>query len=275
VSRAAAPPRSLFFVPGSRPDMIAKLPRWRADLAVVDLEDAVAAEDKVAARPGAIAAIAELAGSAGTVLVRINPPDSEWFADDLAAVANSAADGVVLPKFESADVISLLRARLAPDAVLVVGLETARGVADCRELLTAPVDAAYFGAEDYIADLGGARTEGGAEVLYARSKVVLAARLGGVAAIDQVVTAVRDDDRFVAEARAGAALGYTGKICVHPRQVELAHEVFTPTDAEIEHATAVLRVAAAGGVGTVDGQMVDDVHVRMARQVLARAGRSG
>jgi citrate lyase subunit beta/citryl-CoA lyase len=275
VSSLEAPPRSLFFVPGSRPDMIAKLPRWRADLAVVDLEDAVAAEDKVAARPGAIAAIAELAGSAGTVLVRINPPGSEWFADDVAAVANSAADGVVLPKFESADVIGLLRSRLAPQSVLVVGLETARGVADCRELLTAPVDAAYFGAEDYIADIGGARTDGGAEVLYARSKVVLAARLGRVAAIDQVVTAVRDDDRFVADARAAAALGYTGKICVHPRQVELAHEVFTPTDAEVAHATEVLRVAAAGGVGTVDGQMVDDVHVRMARQVLARADRSG
>jgi citrate lyase subunit beta/citryl-CoA lyase len=269
------PPRSLFFVPGSRPDMIAKLPRWRADLAVVDLEDAVAAEDKVAARPGAIAAIAELAGRAGTVLVRINPPGSEWFADDVAAVANSAADGVVLPKFESTDVIGLLRSRLAPQAVLVVGLETAQGVADCRELLRAPVDAAYFGAEDYIADIGGARTDGGAEVLYARSKVVLAARLCRVAAIDQVVTAVRDDDRFVADARAAAALGYTGKICVHPRQVELAHEVFTPTDAEVAHATEVLRVAAAGGVGTVDGQMVDDVHVRMARQVLARADRSG
>jgi citrate lyase subunit beta/citryl-CoA lyase len=275
VNSLDAPPRSLFFVPGARPDMIAKLPRWRADLAVVDLEDAVAAEDKVAARPGAIAAIAELGGSAGTVLVRINPPGSEWFADDVAAVANSAADGVVLPKFESADVIGLLRSRLAPQSVLVVGLETARGVADCRELLTAPVDAAYFGAEDYIADIGGARTDGGAEVLYARSKVVLAARLGRVAAIDQVVTAVRDDDRFVADARAAAALGYTGKICVHPRQVELAHEVFTPTDAEVAHANEVLRVAAGGGVGTVDGQMVDDVHVRMARQVLARANRSG
>jgi citrate lyase subunit beta/citryl-CoA lyase len=273
VSRVDAPPRTLFFVPGSRPDMIAKLPRWQADLAVVDLEDAVAAEDKVAARHRAIAAIAELAGSAGTVLVRINPLGSEWFADDLAAVASSTADGMVLPKFESADVIGLLRSRLAPDAVLVVGLESARGVADCRELLTAPVDAAYFGAEDYIADLGGSRTGAGAEVLYARSKVVLAARLGGVAAIDQVVTAVRDDDRFVADARAGAALGYTGKICVHPRQVELAHEVFTPTDAEVEHAEAVLHVAEAGGVGTVDGQMVDDVHVRMARQVLARARR--
>ncbi len=275
MSRFAAPPRSLFFVPGARPDMIAKLPRWRADLAVVDLEDAVAAEEKVAARPVALDAVADLAGRAGFVLVRINPPDSEWFADDLDAVAGSAADGVVLPKYESADIIGLLRARLRPDAVLVVGIETARGVADGRALLGASVDAAYFGAEDYIADVGGSRTDGGAEVLYARSQVLLAARLGRVPAIDQAVMAVRDDERFVADARDGAALGFTGKICVHPRQVELAHEVFTPTQAQVEHAEAVLRVAAAGGVGTVDGQMVDDVHVRMARQVLARARRSG
>ena len=171
--------------------------------------------------------------------------------------------------------VGLLRARLRPDAVIVVGIETARGVADSRALLGSAVDAAYFGAEDYIADVGGARTDGGAEVLYARSQVLLAARLGGVAAIDQAVMAVRDDERFITDARDGAALGYTGKICVHPRQVELAHEVFTPTEAQVEHAEAVLRVAAAGGVGTVDGQMVDDVHVRMARQVLARAGRSG
>jgi citrate lyase subunit beta/citryl-CoA lyase len=274
VNRLPAPPRSLFFVPGSRPDMIAKLPRYGADLSVVDLEDAVAAEEKVAARLAAVRAIAELPETAGTVLVRINAVDSPWFADDLGAVANSAASGVVLPKFETPDIVGLLRARLAPRAVLVVGLETAPGVADCRPLLAADVDAAYFGAEDYIADVGGTRTDEGAEVLYARSQVLLAARLSGVAALDQVVTAVRDDDRFRADARAGAALGYTGKICVHPRQVELAHEVFTPTAAQIEHAEAVLRVAAADGVGTVDGQMVDDVHVRMARQLLAPARRA-
>ena len=273
MNRLAAPPRSLFFVPGSRPDMIAKLPRYGADLAVVDLEDAVAAEEKESARLAAIRAIAGLPDGTGTVLVRVNAVDSRWFADDLAAVAGSAANGVVLPKFETADVVGLLRARLAPRALLVVGLETARGVADCRPLLGADVDAAYFGAEDYIADVGGTRTDEGGEVLYARSQVLLAARLGGVAAIDQVVTSVRDDELFRADARAGAALGYTGKICEHPRQVELAHEVFTPTAAQVEHAEAVLRVASAEGVGTVDGQMVDEVHVRMARQVLARARR--
>jgi citrate lyase subunit beta/citryl-CoA lyase len=267
---AAPPPRSLFFVPGSRSDMIAKLPRWRADLAVVDLEDAVAATDKDSARTGAVQAIAELGTSAGVVLLRINPSGSRWFNDDVDAAAQSAAHGVVLPKYESADEVAELRARLPPGAVVVVGLETARGVADCRALLEAGVDAAYFGAEDYIADTGGYRTPEGTEVLYARSHVLLGARLAGVAAIDQAVVAIRDDDRFVADAEAGKSIGYTGKICVHPRQVELAHQVFSPSDAEIEHARAVLQMAESGGVGTVDGQMVDDVHIRMAQQTLAR-----
>jgi citrate lyase subunit beta/citryl-CoA lyase len=264
------PPRSLFFVPGSRSDMIAKLPRWPADLAVVDLEDAVAAADKDSARSAAVHAIAELGTSADVVLLRINPSGSRWFADDLDAAAQSQARGVVLPKFESADEVAELRARLPAGAVIVVGLETARGVADCRVLLEADVDAAYFGAEDYIADTGGYRTDAGTEVLYARSHVLLGARLAGVAAIDQAVLAIRDDDRFVADAEAGKAIGYTGKICVHPRQVELAHQVFTPSAAEIDHARAVLQMAESGGVGTVDEQMVDDVHIRMAQQTLAR-----
>jgi citrate lyase subunit beta/citryl-CoA lyase len=148
-------------------------------------------------------------------------------------------------------------------------------VAGCRELLRADVDAVYFGAEDYIADLGGRRTENGAEVLYARSEVRLAAYLAEVAAVDQAVVAIRDDEQFRKDAERGRAIGYAGKICVHPRQVELSHEIFTPSPEEVEHARAVMR-AAENGVAVVDGQMVDDVHVRMARTVLSRIpGDSG
>ncbi|HEV7204430.1 MAG TPA: CoA ester lyase [Jatrophihabitans sp.] len=270
----AAPPRSLLFVPGSRPDMIAKLPRAGADISVVDLEDAVAAGEKDAARIPALAAVAELTGAAGVVVVRLNAMDTEWFEADLAAAAQSLSEGgvggVVLPKYEQVGQLELLRARLPEGAVIVVGLETALGVADSRPLLAAGPDAAYFGAEDYIADVGGERTAESTEVLYARSHTLLGAHLAGVAALDQAVMSIRDDERFRADAAAGRAIGYTGKICVHPRQVVLAHEVFSPTEAQLAHARAVLDIAEAGGVGTVDGQMVDDVHVRMARQVLAR-----
>ena len=107
-------------------------------------------------------------------------------------------------------------------------------------------------------------------MLYARSQVCLAAYLAGIPAIDQVVTDIASDGQFLADARRGQALGYQGKMCIHPRQIGLAHEVFTPTPEEVAHARAVVA-AGAEGVGVVGGQMVDEVHVRMARAVLARA----
>lgn len=272
---AAAAARSVLFVPGGRGDMIAKVGRSAPDVAVVDLEDAVAAPDKDTARRTAVAAVDALDPGRTTVLVRVNPPSTPWFAADVAAAAASRAAGVVLPKVEHVDEVARLRSLLPGDAVVVVGLETALGVADCRTLLAAGgITAAYFGAEDYIADLGGRRTPGGAEVGYARARVVLAARLAGVAPIDQAVVAVRDPQRFRDDARDGRALGYQGKICLHPTQVEIAHGVFTPSAEEVAHARAVLDAAAAG-VGIVDGAMVDEVHVRMARTVLHRAQALG
>ena len=154
---------------------------------------------------------------------------------------------------------------------MVVGLESALGIADARPLLAERPDAAYVGTEDLIADLGGRRTAAGTEVLYARSYVVLAARLAGVPAIDQVVAAVRDTEAFRVDAEQARDLGYHGKICLHPLQVPIAHAAFTPSEEELAHARAVLA-AAAGGVGLVDGQMVDGAHIAMARGVLARAG---
>lgn len=271
MSQPAFAPRSLLFVPASRPDMIGKLHRWRPDAVVIDLEDAVPAAAKDAARHIGLAAAGALDLPGTAVLVRINPAGSPWFADDLRAVARAGVKGVVLPKYSAPAALVEVRAALPSDARIVTGVETVRGVAGCRDLLARGVDAAYFGAEDYIADLGGYRTDDGLEVLYARSEVMLACRLAGIGAIDQAVTAIRDDARFTADAQAGRALGYTGKICVHPGQVALAHQAFTPSPAEVERARAVLQLATEHGVGTVDGQMVDDVHLRMAQQVLARA----
>lgn len=264
-------PRSLLFVPGSRLDMIAKVAKSSPDVAVIDLEDAVPAPDKETARETTRRALAETDFSSTAVLVRINPAGTPWFTADLAMVAG-AGIGAVLPKYERAEQVAAVRSELGDTAGVLVGLETARGVADARDLLAADVDGAYFGAEDYIADIGGRRTTAGTEVLYARSQVCLAAYLAGVPALDQAVVAVRDEQRFQADAQEGKAIGYRGKICVHPRQVELAHAVFTPSVEEIAHSEAVLA-AAESGVAVVDGQMVDDVHVRMARAVLERVRR--
>lgn len=274
--------RSLLFVPGDRPTMIAKLGRFSPDGVVLDLEDAIAPADKNAARETVVRALTTLDMPASTlVLVRVNVPGSPWSAADVAAVAGTRADGVVLPKTETQAQLTELRANLdahgRPDAVIVIGLETALGVADARQLLKVGADAgakaAYFGAEDYVADLGGRRTAAGTEVLYARSQVALAARLSAVAALDQAVVAVHDEAMFRADATQARNMGFAGKICLHPSQVSLAHEAFTPTDEEVAHANAVVAAMAgsSGGVVVLGGEMVDDVHVRIARATLARA----
>lgn len=263
--------------------MIAKVGRSAPDGVVLDLEDAVPATEKDTARQTVVDALMTLDVPVGTlVLVRVNAPGSPWHAADVATVAGTRADGVVLPKTEHAGQLTRLRASLdghgRTDAVIVAGLETALGVADSRPVLAGGAGsglvAAYFGAEDYIADLGGRRTLGGAEVMYARSQVALAARLAGVPALDQVVVAVHDTEAFRADAESARALGYLGKLCLHPGQVALAHQVFTPSGAEMARARAVVAAVAAGGVNGVallDGEMVDDVHLRMARATLARA----
>ena len=270
--------RSLLFMPGTRADMVAKIPRIAPDVAAVDLEDAVAPADKDGARATTVAAIDAL-GTDGptTILIRVNPVGTPWFAADVAAASRCAAAGLVVPKLSSSQDLHELRQALAEnswtDALVVAGIETALGVADARALLAGGLAGAYFGAEDYIADIGGQRTGAGTEVLYARSQVCLAAYLAGVPAIDEAVVGLGDDDFFSADAQAGRALGYQGKICIHPRQVELSHRVFTPTPEEVAHAEAVLAAGDAG-VGVVDGQMIDSVHVKMAQSVLARVGRA-
>ncbi len=271
--------RSVLFVPGGKAKMINGAVTMGADAVVVDLEDAVSTAEKDGARRVAAETTAGLPGDQRSrVFLRVNPTSSPWFDEDVAVVAESRLAGVVLPKFESLEQLELLRRRLAangsPDALVMVGIETARGVNDCYELLAGGVDGLYFGAEDYVADLGGRRSPSGAEALYARSQVRLAARLRGVPSIDQAVVAVHDEAKFRLDAGEGRDMGYCGKICLHPLQVRLANEVFSPSEEEIAHARRVLE-AAAGGAGSLDGEMVDEVHVRMAAAVLARAESGG
>jgi citrate lyase subunit beta/citryl-CoA lyase len=134
----------------------------------------------------------------------------------------------------------------------------------------------YFGAEDFVADMGGVRTPGNTEVLYARSRVALAARLGAVHALDQIVADFRDDARYLTEAHEARALGYGGKLCIHPAQVSLAHQAFTPSSDEVDRASRLLAAyedAAARGEATIDfeGEMVDEPMARRARSVLDAA----
>jgi citrate lyase subunit beta/citryl-CoA lyase len=263
--------RSVLFVPGNRPELAAKAPRCRPDLVVLDLEDAVPQAEKDEARLSVARAVSSLVGTV-PVAVRVNPPGTPWFADDATALP-AGLDAVVVPKLDSVMTVDAV-ADSVEGRPMVAGIETVRGVADAREVLRAPVVACYFGAEDYVADLGGVRTESNHEVSSARSWVAMAARLAGIAALDMVTLSFGDDDRFRREAAEARALGYTGKLCIHPAQVVLANAAFRPTTEEVVWARQVVDAfhAAGGATIAVEGLMVDEVVAARARAILGGAG---
>jgi citrate lyase subunit beta/citryl-CoA lyase len=274
--------RSLLTVPASRPDLAAKAPRAEPDAVFLDLEDGVPPNAKASSRPNAVEAARTLTREHPgiQVFVRVNGITTPWFADDVAEALVPELTGVVVPKLESAADVGVVTDALAaaglPEMGILAGIESAAGVARAEEVLRGPVRWCYFGAEDFVADMGGVRTESNVEVLYARSRVALAARLGDVHAIDQILADFHAADRYVRDASEARALGYRGKLCIHPAQVELAHRVFTPTAAEVDRAErlpAAYETAAARGEATLDfeGEMVDEPMARRARAVLAAA----
>ena len=272
--------RSALYAPASRPELLPKLPRSGPDGVIIDLEDAVAPSGKAQARPAAAAAARELrrAHPDLAIFVRINAVDTEWFEGDVAEALVPELTGVVVPMLESAAAVELVAERLGPIGPLGVmaGLETVAGVENAPEVLRPPVVAAYFGAEDYVADLGGIRTPENTEVLYARSRVAVACRLAGVVALDQVVVALRDEEVFLNDARQGRALGYKGKLCIHPAQVPWANRTFKPSAEEVDRARRMLALYAETqrtGAGAVafEGQMIDEPLARQARALLASA----
>jgi citrate lyase subunit beta / citryl-CoA lyase len=276
--------RSLLFAPADRPDIGEKLARSGADAVVIDLEDAIAPSSKDVARAAAHDVARALDGARVDAFVRVNPPGTPWFEHDVDAVVEMRSIGLVLPKADDPEVIRYVDDRLRRGGCervrVIAGLETASGVAGCVNVLIAPVMACYFGAEDYVADVGGRRTERGDEVLFARSAVVMNARLAGIAAIDQAVIDIADGDRFRRDAASGRDLGFSGKICVHPSQVPLANDVFTHSADEIAASRALVEsyeaaMARGAGVVVLDGQMIDEAIVRRARAVLAQAAVRG
>lgn len=271
--------RSLLFAPAVRPDLLRKMPRTDADAIVIDLEDATPPDAKDTGRVEMRSAVADLAGQL-PILVRVNDDTTPWHDDDLDSLPTEGLAGLVMPKIETIAGLDSLAARLADrglDMPVIGGVETALGVADARSLLAHDlISAAYFGAEDFIADLGGVRTASNDEVAYARAQVALAGRLAEVTVIDQVVADFTDDDRCRRECLEARSMGYGGKLCIHPSQVAIANAAFLPSSEEIDRARRLLEAyddAKAQGVASVafEGQMVDEPVAVQARRVLAQA----
>ncbi|MCE3555994.1 CoA ester lyase [Pseudonocardia sp. RS11V-5] len=267
--------RTLLFVPGDRPERFAKAAASGADLIVLDLEDAVAP----AAKPAAREAVREWLAAGNPGMVRINPPGTEWYDDDVAAVVGAPGTGaagpapVMLPKAQDPAEVAELVAALGPAAQVVPLVETALGVHRAVEVCGVEgVVRAGFGSVDLASELGVDPVDREA-LRFARSALVLGSRAAGAAApIDGVTTAVRDEPLLLEDCAHGLSLGFTAKMCIHPAQVGPVATAFSPTPEQVEWARAVVGASAAGGVAVVDGKMIDKPVVERARALLLRAG---
>lgn len=258
------------FVPGDRPERLIKAAAAGPDAIVVDLEDAVAAENKVAARAGLAGALAEANLEGLPVLLRVNAINVEWAADDLAAATKLPLAAIVLPKAETADDI---RAASRASGLPVIGLvESARGLRNIFEIAEV-ADRIAFGSIDFAADLNIGHTR--EALLFARAQIVLASRCAGKPApIDGVTTEIKDGAVIASDSRYAVEQGFGGKLLIHPAQVAPARQGFAPTQAEIDWAGRALEAVASGAAAIkVDGAMVDAPVIIQARQIYMRAGK--
>ena len=274
--------RSVLFSPGDQPTLMRKAPASGADVVVFDLEDAVAPERKSEARTAVNDVLTDEAFDPGCeVCVRVTPPDVGAGAD-LAAILDGdpRIDSVMLPKVSGASDVtaieSLLESHDAPLPVIPL-VESAAGVLHAEEVAAADATSAIaFGAEDLAADLGATRTDEGTEVLHAREHVVLAASAAEVDAIDTIHADIEDSSGLRSETEFAIELGYDGKMAIHPAQVAVINEAFTPDPEQVEWAERIMAAKEAAdadgrGVFTVDGEMIDAPLIAQAERVLERA----
>jgi citrate lyase beta subunit len=257
--------RSVLFLPASNPRAIAKAREAGADMVVLDLEDAVKAEDKAAARDAAVEAVAS--GWAAPIGIRVNGFGTEWHSLDLDAAAQSAADFVILPRATSAHLVQNFAKAVAKPVLAMI--ETAAGVLTAAEI--APQTAGLIaGTNDLRADLRLPLDATREPISASLQMIVLAARAAGVAVFDGVFNQLTDFDGFEKECRAGRMLGFDGKSLIHPQQIAPCHRAFAPTEAEVDRAHKLVA-AFNGGAERFEDQMIERMHVEAAERVLERA----
>ena len=268
--------RSWLFTPATRPDRFAKAAAAGADVVILDLEDAVAPGDKAQARTTALDYLADDPVDGALHALRINGLDTPAGISDLDALLGSRAapDFVVLPKTEAAGHLQILDRLLTAtgkDARLIGLIESARGLAAVEAIATATPRLAglMLGAADMAADLGSATAW--EPLAFARGRLIAACALAGVTPIDAPFFDIRDEDGLKQEVAAAVALGFAAKAAIHPAQIGAINAALTPSADAVANARAILAENAKG-VGTVDGQMIDEAVARKARRTLAAAG---
>jgi citrate lyase subunit beta/citryl-CoA lyase len=283
--------RSLLFVPGDDPRKLERSEATDADTLIFDLEDSVAPEWKERARARVAGRLAS-SGNERDYVVRVNGSETPQFERDVSEMVECGVRSLMLPKCRPASLgrarcwLAMVEQRLGLEAgcIRLLGLvETAAGIVNLPRLLNEParLDALCFGNADFSLDMGLAESDLSTGVVYhARCSLSIAAAATGVAAIDGVCLSVHDTDAFEAEARTAANLGFSGKLCIHPDQVPVANDVFTPTTEQTAYARRVVeagrRQSRSGrDVFSLDGKMVDAPVVKLQQRLLARAKRAG
>jgi citrate lyase subunit beta/citryl-CoA lyase len=277
------PRRSVLFMPGSNARAMEKARGLPADAVVFDLEDAVAPDAKERARGQAIAAVRAGGYGRREVIVRVNALATPWGRADLAAVATSGADGVLLPKVDSPDTVREVRGALAAhgapaELALWCMLETPRGILGAAAIATAnpSVAALVMGTSDLTKDLHARHTRDRLPLLTSLELCVLAARAAGVAALDGVHLDLDDDAGFEAACRQAVDLGFDGKTLIHPKTIARANAIFAPAPPAVDWARRVIAahaeaVAQGRGVVVLDGRLIEGLHVDEARRLVALA----
>ena len=283
--------RTMMFLPGNNPSMITDAHIYGPDSVMIDLEDATSVTQKDAARFLVSEALKTIDYKTTERVVRINGLDTPFGADDIRAVVKAGVDVIRLPKTDTPDDIIAVDKLITEvekeigregQTLMMAAIESARGVLNAKEIaLASPrMMGIALGAEDYVTNLKTSRSKHGWELYYARESIVLAARNAGIYCFDTVYSDVNNMEGFKQEVQFIKDLGFDGKSCIHPKQVRAVHEIYTPTQKEIEKALRVINgakeaEAKGSGVISVDGKMVDAPIIARAYRVLELAKASG
>jgi len=283
--------RALLYMPGDDWKKINKGLTLHVDCVCMDMEDGVALNRKSYARATIAKALRELDFGRSEKLARINAVGSGFEKDDIETVLPAHPDGIVIPKIETREQIEWASEIIEAQELaqgwgvnsirMLVGVETARGILNLKEIAAHPrLDGLIFGAEDFAASIGATRSRAAWEIMYARSAVVTHAAAYDLQAIDMVFIDFHDTLNLKMEAIQGAAMGYSGKQIIHPAQVETVQGAFTPSDEAISQAVRLVAAfeehqAAGAGAFEMDGKMIDMPLLKNAQKVLERARAAG
>lgn len=284
--------RSMLFVPGANAAMLSNAFIYPADALMFDLEDAVAVREKDAARHLVYHALQHPLYRDVETIVRVNALDSQWGIDDLEAVVRAGVDIVRLPKTDTADDVIAMEKEIArierdcgrkPGSTgMLAAIESAKGIlqAPAIALASPRLIGIALGAEDYVRDIRTERSADGIELLFARCTILQAARAAGIQAFDTVYSDANNEEGFLREAAHIKQLGFDGKSLVNPRQITLLHDLYAPTQKDVDHAKRVVEAADAAeqeglGVVSLNGKMIDSPIIARAHLVLSRAELSG